>query len=69
MKGASFDCAVEFGTHLADAFGGDFFVFGFEGGAGFARDGLDAVERAAVARGADFRLTGAFGGGFDVGHI
>ena len=69
MKGASFDCAVEFGTHFAGVFGGDFFVFRVEGGAGFAREGLDAVERAAVARGADFRLTGAFGGGFDVGHI
>jgi hypothetical protein len=69
MDRAFFDSAIEFGTHLADVFGGDFLVFRVEGGPGFARECLDAVERAAVARGADFRLTGAFGGGFDVGHI
>lgn len=69
MDRAFFDSAIELGTHFADIFGGDFLVFRVEGGAGFAREGLDAVERAAVARGADFRLTGAFGGGFDVGHM
>ena len=68
MDRAFFDSAIEFRAHFADVFGGDFLVFRVEGGAGFAREGLDAVERAAVARGADFRLTGAFGGGFDVGH-
>ena len=37
MDRAFFDSAIEFGTHLADVFGGDFLVFRVEGGAGFAR--------------------------------
>ena len=68
MEGAVFDRTIEFGTQFARFFGGRFFVLRGEGGAGIAREGFDFVQRAAIARGADFRLAGAFGGGFDVGH-
>ena len=63
-----FDGAIEFGNEFAGLRGSGGFVLGCESGAGFARKGLEGTEGAAIARGADFRLPGAFGGGFDVGH-
>jgi hypothetical protein len=68
MDGAAFDGTIEFGAEFLGFDGSGLFVFGGEGGAGFARDGFERAEGAAIARGADFRLASAFGGGFDVGH-
>ena len=68
VDGAVFDRAIEFGTEFAGLRGRGGFVLGGESGSGFARKGFEGAEGAAVARGPDFRLTGAFGGGFDVGH-
>ena len=68
VDGAAFDGAVEGGTQVAGLGGGGGFVFRAEGGVGLFAEGFEGLARAAVAGRADFGLTGAFGGGFDVGH-
>jgi hypothetical protein len=68
VDGAAFDSAIELGAEFAGFCSGDSLVLGREGGVRFARKGFERAEGAAVAHGADFRLAGTFGGGFDVGH-
>ncbi len=69
VDGAVLDGAVEFGDEFAGLVGGAFLVLGSERSLRFAREGFEAAQGAAIAGRAHDGLTGAFGGGFDIGHI
>ena len=69
VDGAVLDGAVEFGDEFAGLVGGAFLVLGSERSLRFARKGFEAAQGAAIAGRAHDGLTGAFGGGFDIGHM